>query len=230
MSAREESRALVPALGVTLLLPVPLLNFVADGAGRAFAFAYLFFGCALVAAECFRPGSSGHWGAKMTALSAAMAIAVTTFCVCYWAVSGDPDAGVVVLAVLAAVPALCVVPYLVLLDGRPYVAVAFAALLLVGVKLTGCVVARLVYGPTALADGQMAMSWREPNLLVWFCLVGGMLVSSRGGRPRTPACHVTVAGHSVVSRHKRQKAPARPVAGGEDDAGQPEPVASPTPP
>ncbi|MDB5306470.1 MAG: hypothetical protein JWO38_672 [Gemmataceae bacterium] len=178
MSAREEFRALVPALGVTLLLPVPLLNFVADGAGRAFAFAYLFFGCALVAAECFRPDRAGPWAAKMTALAVAMTIEVATFCVCYWAVSEGLAADVVVLAALVAVPALSVVPYLVQLDGRPYVAVAFAALLLVSVKLAGCVVARVVYGPTAQADGEMAMSWREPNLLVWFCLGGGLLVSA----------------------------------------------------
>ena len=36
----------------------------------------------------------------------------------------------------------------------------------------------MVYGPTAQLDGEMAMSWREPNLLVGFCLAGGMLVSA----------------------------------------------------
>jgi hypothetical protein len=56
-TVREEFRALLPTLAVTLLFPVPLLNFVQDGAGRAFAFAYLFFGCALLAADCFRPSA-----------------------------------------------------------------------------------------------------------------------------------------------------------------------------
>ena len=73
MSARDEFRSLLPALGMAVLLPVPLLNFVADGTGRAFAFVYLFLGCALVAAEGFRPRDGGRWGAKMAAVGAAAA-------------------------------------------------------------------------------------------------------------------------------------------------------------
>jgi len=147
MCVRDEFRALLPVLGVTLLFPVPLLNFVADGTGRAFAFVYLYFGCALVAAECFRTQWGrgrprwerwrSHWRSRSSP-----SVRATP------AVSGGIDAGAVALAVLTAVPALCLVPYLTQIGGRPYVAVAFSALLLGCVKLAGCVAARVVYGPT----------------------------------------------------------------------------------
>jgi hypothetical protein len=181
-TVREEFRALLPTLAVTLLFPVPLLNFVQDGAGRAFAFAYLFFGCALVAADCFRPTTSrARWKAKMGALAAAMALAALNFAVCYVAISGSLDWNAITLAFLVVVPALCIVPCLTLLVGNPYAAVVFAALLLGAVKLAGCLLARVVYGPTAQADGQMSMSWDQPNLLVWFCFAGGLLVSAACG-------------------------------------------------
>jgi hypothetical protein len=156
---RDEFRALLPTLAVTLLFPVPLLNFVHDGAGRAFAFAYLFLGCALLAAEGFRPGTDrGRWRAKTGALAAAMVLAALNFSVCYVAIGGSLDWNAVTLAFLVVVPALGVVPCLTLLVGNPYAAVVFAALLLGAVKLAGCLAARVVYGPTAQADGQMAMS------------------------------------------------------------------------
>jgi hypothetical protein len=181
----SEFRSLLPTLAVTLLFPVPLLNFVHDGTGRAFAFAYLFFGCALLAGECFRPSredstasdAGAVWRAKMAALGVAMIVAATSFCVGYWAITGQLESSVVSLAFLSVVPALGLVPYLVLRLHHPYVAVLFASLLLGAVKLLGCVVVHLVYGPSALAEGRTAMSWDNPNLLVWFCLVGGMLCS-----------------------------------------------------
>jgi hypothetical protein len=181
-TVREEFRALLPTLAVTLLFPVPLLNFVQDGTGRAFAFAYLFFGCALLAAECFRLDTDRARGkAKLGALAVSMLLAALNFSVCYVAISGTLDWNAVTLAFLVVVPALCMVPCLTLLVGNPYAAVVFTALLLGVVKLTGCVVARVVYGPTAQADGQMAMSWDQPNLLVWFCLAGSLLVSAACG-------------------------------------------------
>ena len=179
-----ELRALFPTLAVTMLLPVPLLNFVGDGAGRAFAFAYLSLGCALLAGECFRPEAAGAapdrraaWCAKMGALAIAMALSALTLCACYWAVTGRPDGSVAGPAVSAVVPALGMVPCLTMLVGHPYAAVGLTALILAGVKLAGGVVVRLAYGPTAQADGRMAMSWDDPNLLVWFCLAGGLLAS-----------------------------------------------------
>jgi hypothetical protein len=206
-STWAEFRSLLPTLAVTLLFPLPLLNFVHDGTGRAFAFAYLFFGCALLAAECFRPISNharqeptsapgedhSLWQAKMAGLVVASALAAGSFSVCYWAISGELTLRAVVLAFIVIVPALAIVPCLTLTLRNPYIAVVFAALLLGVVKLAGCVLVRVVYGPTAQAEGYMAMSWDRPNLLVWFCLVGALMCSVVFG----------IIGFRMFSRHPR---------------------------
>jgi hypothetical protein len=95
-----------------------------------------------------------------------------------WATTGEPDPVVPVLAVLAVIPAVCCVPYLTLATGQPFAAVVAVTFLLTAVKLAGCVVVRLVYGPTALADGRMPLPWEAPNLLVWLCLGGALMCSA----------------------------------------------------
>ena len=82
------------------------------------------------------------------------------------------------LATLAVVPALGCVPYLTLATGRPHAAVLFVVFILAAVKMAGCVVVRVVYGPTALADGRMSLPWEAPNLLVWLCLGGAVACSA----------------------------------------------------
>jgi hypothetical protein len=91
---------------------------------------------------------------------------------------GRADALVPLFATLAVVPALCCVPFLAVTTGRPYAAVLFAALLLAAVKLAGCVVAVLVYGWNAQAEGHLTLPWERPNLLVWLCLAGAMALSA----------------------------------------------------
>jgi hypothetical protein len=78
---------------------------------------------------------------------------------------------------VALVPALCCVPYLAVVTGKPYAAVLFTVVLLAAVKLAGCVVAVLVYGWNAQAEGHLALPWERPNLLVCLCLAGAMVVS-----------------------------------------------------
>jgi hypothetical protein len=117
------------------------------------------------------------WRAKVTALGLAMAAAAGVFTAFAWAMLGQPDALVPLFAAMAVVPALGCVPFLAVVTGRPYAGVLFAALLLAAVKLLGCVVAVLVYGWNAQAEGHLALPWERPNLLVWLCLAGAMVVS-----------------------------------------------------
>ena len=160
-------------------------HILARGPGRDFAYAYLFLGCAILAAERFGrtacPGSPGGvplWRAKVMALGLAMAAAAGVFTAFAWAMIGRPDALVPLFAALAVVPALCCVPFLAVVTGRPYAAVLFAVLLLAAVKLAGCVVAVLVYGWNAQAEGHLTLPWERPNLLVWLCLAGAMALSA----------------------------------------------------
>src|SRR3954464_11286219 len=105
----------------------------------------------------------------MAALALAAAGAAGVLTAFGWAVGGEADAVVPVLAALAVLPALGCVPFLTFVTGKPYAAVLFTLFLLGSVKLAGCVVVRVVYGPDALAQGQMDLPWEHPNLLVWLC-------------------------------------------------------------
>jgi hypothetical protein len=185
-----ELRDMLPAWAVAVLLPLPVATFWHDGSGRAFAYADLFLGCAILAAERFgRPppvgagsppagGAPPLWRTKMVALVWATAGAVSVFTAFGWAMSGRPDAVVPLLAALAVLPALGCVPFLAIVTGKPYAAVLLTTFLLGSVKLAGCVVVRIVYGPNALAEGHMTLPWERPNLLVWLCLAGAMALSA----------------------------------------------------
>jgi hypothetical protein len=210
-TVRSELREMLPTWAVVVLLPAPVATFWHEGSGRDFAYAYLFLGCAILAAERFGraayqgiPGGAPLWRAKMTALGLAVAGAVGVFTAFAWAMIGRPDGLVPLFAALAVVPALCCVPFLAAVTGRPYAAVLLAALLLGAVKLAGCVVVVLVYGWNAQAAGHTTLPWERPNLLVWLCLAGAMALSAvlypLGRRaflthtspaPPNPALHLT---------------------------------------
>jgi hypothetical protein len=184
-TVRSELGEMLPTWAVVVLLPAPVATFWHDGSGRDIAYGYLFLGCAILAAERFGctarqgiPGGVPLWRVKMTALGLAVVGAVGVFTAFVWAMIGRPDALVPLFAALAVVPALCCVPFLAVVTGRPYAAVLFAALLLAAVKLAGCVVAVLVYGWNAQEEGHLTLPWERPNLLVWLCLAGAMVLSA----------------------------------------------------
>jgi len=172
-----ESRSVLSAWAVAALLPVPMATFWHEGSGRAFAYAYLFLGAAVATAEAFRNRAPGRWRAGMTASVVGALTAAAVLTASAWAVAGDADPLVPVLAVLAVAPAVCCVPYLTLATGQPFAAVVAVAFLMAAVKLAGCAVVRVVYGPTALADGRTTLPWEAPHLLVWLCLGGAALCS-----------------------------------------------------
>lgn len=85
---QDELRAMLPAVGFAVLLPLPIFTFWNNRPGRDFAFAYLFLGAALAIAEAFMrapgglPGSemrTTHWRARMTALALALSVAAMIF-------------------------------------------------------------------------------------------------------------------------------------------------------
>ena len=75
--------------------------------------------------------------------------------------------------------------------------VVTGAFLLALLKLAGCVVVRVVYGLTALDDGQMTLPWERPNFLVWWCLAGAVVLS---------AVHLLL-GRRAVLRHDARDGP-----------------------
>lgn len=181
----QQFRDIIPAWAIAMLLPLPALTFWQIGEGRAFALGYLFLGCAILAADSFgqelkaeQPtslhSSTQLWYSKMMALGAAMLLAATFFSLVCWSMN-DPETifrYVPLLPLVAIIPAFCTIPYLTLVTRKPFAAVVFSCFLLGLIKIIGCIVVRIVYGPHALAQGYMNMSWTHPNLLVWFCLTG----------------------------------------------------------
>lgn len=85
--------------------------------------------------------------------------------------------GLLGATMLMLAPALCCIPFFTAVTGKPYAAVFMTVSLLVAIKLLGCVIVRIIYGPNALEAGYMTLPWATPNLLVWCCLVGTFLCS-----------------------------------------------------
>jgi|GEM_PF-2784524 len=182
----SEWREMLPTWALAVLLPAPMATLWHVGPGRDFAYAYLFLGCSVLAAERFsaaaklpvsdrgEQGAGEIWRLRMMSLSAAMLAAIGVFSAFAWTIAGEWRWSIPLLAVLAAIPALCAVPYFVMVTGKEYGAILLVVFSLGLIKLAGCVLVRVVYGADALPEGRMNLPWEEPILLVWFCL-GGML-------------------------------------------------------
>lgn len=185
MTVARELRAMLPTWAIAVLLPIPMATFWNEGSGRAFAYCYLFLGTAILAAERFRTnvageGSARDWQSKMTALALAEFGLCTIFTAFGWSMRDELAPEIPLFAVLAILPALGCVPFATLRTGSPFTAILSIVILLASIKMLGCLVVRIAYGPTALADGEMMLPWEQPNFLVWFCLVNALAFSAIG--------------------------------------------------
>ena len=71
------------------------------------------------------------------------------------------------MATLSALPAIGVMPWMMRRVAlHPYAAIVLTTLTVGACKLLGCVAARVVYGPDALAQGYMAADWRTEKLML----------------------------------------------------------------
>lgn len=183
MTVASELREMLPTWAIAVLLPIPMATFWHEGSGRAFAYCYLFLGTAILTAERFHTnvageGSAREWRTKMTALTLGAFGLCFVFTPFVWSMRDESALEVPLFAVLAVLPALGCVPFATLRTGNPYTAILSIVFLLASIKMLGCVVVRIAYGPTALADGEMMLPWEQPNFLVWFCLVGALICSA----------------------------------------------------
>jgi hypothetical protein len=84
-----------------------------------------------------------------------------------------------ILALLAVVAAISIVPYLTLTTRSPIAAVVFSAALVGCMKFAGAIVVVLVYGWDAAEQGRTTMPWNDPDLLVWlFFALGAVLCTT----------------------------------------------------
>jgi hypothetical protein len=70
------------------------------------------------------------------------------------------------MAVLSAVPSIGLVPWLVGRTREQFAAIILAGVIVLGAKLAGCVVARIVYGPNFGEAGYVAGDWRSAKLMI----------------------------------------------------------------
>ena len=173
-SVSRELRFAFPAWAVALLLPAPA---VITGRNAGLGLIYFFVACMGLVAHVFArrdsPEPAGadlgpnEWRGRL--MAAAIALVAAWIGMAAMCLTLPHAAGVVAatLALLALVPSLCVVPYLLAIVGNAFIAVFFSLTLVACMKLLGCVVVALVYGWDASERGFTAMPWTRPNLLVW---------------------------------------------------------------
>ena len=153
-----------------LFLPLPVLMVSNPAESSNIACCYLGIASAWLASEIFRagglPDSRSKWSAKTLATFIALVPNVALFI--FMGTSIDIDSGIPfpLVAVLSAIPAIGVVPWLITRVRQQYAALFFAAIVVGSAKMIGCVLARIIYGPNILADGYIAGDWRTAKLMI----------------------------------------------------------------
>jgi hypothetical protein len=71
-----------------------------------------------------------------------------------------------IMAMLAATPALGLVPWLAVRFQKQFVAFLTGAIIVGCAKLAGCVVARIIYGPGFITQGYVDADWRNAKLMI----------------------------------------------------------------
>ena len=187
-SLQRELRYLFPVWIICVLLPLPLMLFRHLPAGRSYALICFSLGCAVLVAYSFRrdiklPNSSPAldatkrqaWRDRILPLGLALCTASAAFSIFSLAVGSSQDFVAPMLAFMVLVPALGVVPYMVLVTRKPLAGVIFSTILVGSLKTPiGAMIVHTFF-PSHFeqsidADGSLIMPtpWIHPNLLVWF--------------------------------------------------------------
>ena len=179
-SLSRELRYLFPAWFGCVLLPLPAIVFWRSEDGRSMALFLFSVGCASLVAYAFRRDINHQaqeypeapeqtWRKRMMTTGVALLAAFVAFSALCLTLNDAQDFVAVFLAFLILIPALCVVPFLTLVTGRPFAAVVFTLMSVFGMKLIGAIVVVLVYGWHAdrHVPPYTDMPWTHPNMLVW---------------------------------------------------------------
>ncbi len=187
-SLQRELRYLLPAWIICVLLPLPMILFWHSSKGRSYGLMCFSLGCAILAAYSFRqdirPQDSSAaptksepqtWRERILPLGLALLAAFSAFSVFSLIVNDGRDFVTPMLAFLVLIPALGIVPYMVLATRSPLAGVIFSMILVGSLKTPiGAMIVHTFF-PTHFeqsidTDGSLIMPtpWIHPNLLVWF--------------------------------------------------------------
>ena len=151
-------------------LPLPALFMLPGRDTAQVACAYLGLALAWLATEIFRcdglPVTYAAWRAKMLALWIAVLANVALFIGLGLSVGTRSNLPFPLMAALSATPALGLAPWLSLRVRQQYAALILGAMIVGSLKLVGCIVARLVYGPQFDELGYIAGDWRTAKLMI----------------------------------------------------------------
>jgi hypothetical protein len=159
------------AWAAAALLPLPSLLIIDPASSANVALLYLGLACAWLAVEMLRTHLAGlpdpgGWNAGILAVFLAVSVNVGLFIALGAAVGVRSNLPFPLLAVLSAVPAIGLVPWLLLRVHQPYAAIFLAAMITLAAKLAACVVARIVYGPDYIERGYVSADWRSAKLMI----------------------------------------------------------------
>ncbi len=170
MNVREILRMHVVAWAFYAMLPLPILLATDPAGGIEIKRLYLGLASALFSAEVFRPGESKtmstDWMGNLIAVTIALSANAALFVALGYSIGVQSNLPLAALAILSVVPALGIVPWLLLHLESRYAAIILGATLVGSLKLLACVVARFVYGPNYIAEGYVSSDWRNAKLMI----------------------------------------------------------------
>ena len=151
-------------------LPLPMLMAIDPAGSGDISCLYLGLASGWLVVEFDRSGglpeSSASWRARTLAIVIAVAVNVALFVAFGVAAGVQTHFPFPLMAVLSAIPAVGIVPWLLRRVGHPFASIILAAMLVFAAKLAGCVVARIVYGPDYMERGYVSADWRSAKLMI----------------------------------------------------------------
>ena len=171
LSTGSRLRSMMGMWAVAAFLPLPVLALTDPDRSADLSCLYLAISNALLVTESHRswglPGSVSSWRARTRAIATVIFVNVALF-IGFGLVTGvQTHFPFPLMAVLSVLPAIGVLPWMLRrVSTHPYAAVVFTGFLVGACKIAGCIAARVVYGPEALAQGYMAADWRTAKLML----------------------------------------------------------------
>jgi hypothetical protein len=169
-SVADELRAMAVTCAVAAALPLPILVATDPASSGDISCLYLGLASAWLVVEFHRsrglPESPASWRARTLAIVVCVAVNVALFIAFGITAGVQTHFPFPLMAVLSAIPAVGIVPWMLRRVQHPYASIILAAMLVVAAKLAACVVARIVYGPDYIERGYVSADWRSAKLMI----------------------------------------------------------------
>lgn len=172
---RYQLKDLRPAWLICILLPLPSMLFWHSHDGRCVALGCFCLGCFVLVASTFRRCFNSDppiclWRDRILAAGLALAIAWAMFSLLWIAFVDRHDFVALFIAFQILIPALCIVPCLMLSTRQMFAGIVLSLFLLGCMKLLAGIVVNLVYGwGDVHQDGtprSHELPWTNPNLML----------------------------------------------------------------